>query len=342
MATPNKNLALPVFASSLWNVPVNSNFSITDAAVSGVQPINLAAYAGGPIVLTSTFPVVSSPLTSLSYIPAILAVSGALVQNVVITIPSGITGIWLVANYTSGAFTVTISSGGGGTSVICPRSVVFPITSDGTNIIEVGVQSAAFTVGDYKESASPAPQTGWQICYGQAISRTTYAALFAAIGTTYGTGDGSTTFNVPDCRGRIKAGADNMGGTAAGVLTGYTIGTTGGVQSSAIGVVNLPAHNHGVTDPGHTHGVTDPGHAHGPGAGVYFVNYSATVTASTIQDGGGASFYWTPTTATATAVTGITVNSATTGITTQNTGSGTLFSLVQPTIAAYVFIYAGV
>lgn len=186
MATPNKNLALPTFASSLWNVPVNSNFSITDAAVSGVQPINLAAYAGGPIVLTNTFPVVSSPLTSLSYIPAILALSGALVQNVVIQIPSGITGIWLVANYTSGAFTVTISSGGGGTSVTCPANVVFPVTSDGTNIIEVGVQSAAFTVGDYKESASSTPQTGWQICYGQAISRTTYAALFAAIGTLYG------------------------------------------------------------------------------------------------------------------------------------------------------------
>ena len=339
MATPNKNLALPVFASSLWNAPVNSNFSITDAAVSGVQPINLAAYSGGPIVLTSTFPVVSSPLTNLSYIPAILAVSGALVQNVVITIPSGITGVWLVANYTSGAFTVTISSGGGGTSVICPGNVVFPVTSDGTNIIEVGVQSAAFSVGDYKESASSAPQTGWQICYGQAISRTTYAALFAAIGTTYGTGDGSTTFNVPDCRGRIKAGADNMGGTAAGVLTGYTIGTAGGVQSSAIGVVNLPAHNHGVNDPGHIH--IENSHSH-----------TLNEYAGTFQDGNGASgivagMYGTrgitsPTGTDTTQSTTPTMQSAFTGITTQNTGTGTLFSLVQPTIAAFVFIYAGV
>ena len=335
MTTPNKNLALPTFASSLWNVPVNSNFSITDAAVSGVQPINLAAYSGGPVVLTNTFPVVSSPLTSLSYIPAILALSGALVQNVVITIPSGITGVWLVANYTSGAFTVTISSGGGGTSVACPRNVVFPVTSDGTNIIEVGVQSAAFTVGDYKESASSAPQTGWQICYGQAVSRTTYAALFAAIGTAYGAGDGSTTFNVPDCRGRVKAGADNMGGTAAGVLTGYTIGTSGGVQSSAIGVVNLPAHNHGVSDPGHNHGINDFGHNHsynvpqeaGFGAGVYPASAWNNLTNGQT---------------TGTSQTGITIQTGYTGITTQYTGSGTLFSLVQPTIAAYVFIYAGV
>ena len=335
MATPNKNLALPTFASSLWNVPVNSNFSITDAAVSGVQPINLAAYSGGPIVLTSTFPVVSSPLTNLSYIPAILALSGALVQNVVIQIPSGITGIWLVANYTSGAFTVTISSGGGGTSVNCPANVVFPVTSDGTNIIEVGVQSAAFTVGDYKESASSTPQTGWQICYGQAISRTTYAALFAAIGTLYGAGDGSTTFNVPDCRGRIKAGADNMGGAAAGVLTGYTIGTTGGAQSSASGVVNLPAHNHGVNDPSHNHGVNDPSHNHS-----YNVPQEAGFGA-----GGFPASAWNNLTngqTTGTSQTGISVKLAGTGITTQNTGSGTLFSLVQPTIAAYVFIYAGV
>lgn len=342
MSTPNKNLALPTFASSLWNAPVNSNFSITDAAVSGVQPINLAAYSGGPIVLTNTFPVVSSPLTSLSYIPAILALSGALVQNVVILVPSGITGIWLVANYTSGAFTVTISSGGGGTSVICPANVVFPVTSDGTNIIEVGVQSAAFSVGDYKESASSAPQTGWQICYGQAISRTTYAALFAAIGTLYGAGDGSTTFNVPDCRGRIRAGADNMGGTAAGVLSGYTIGTSGGVQSSAIGTVNLPAHNHGISDPGHYHGLTSPGHSHGTGAGSLFVNYTAASGNPTLQDGTGASIYWASSATTASAATGDYVNYASTGISTQNTGSGTLFSLVQPTIAAYVFIYAGV
>ena len=332
MATPNKNLALPTFASSLWNVPVNSNFSITDAAVSGVQPINLAAYAGGPIVLTSTFPIVSSPLTNLSYIPAILALSGALVQNVDIQVPSGITGIWLVANYTSGAFTVTISSGGGGTSVVCPANVVFPVTSDGTNIIEVGVQSAAFTVGDYKESASPAPQTGWQICYGQAISRTTYAALFAAIGTTYGAGDGSTTFNVPDCRGRVKAGADNMGGVAAGVLTGYTIGVIGGSQSYTLSLAQMPSHNHGVNDPGHNHGVNDPGHNHSN-------NYLSPGGYSFMDSGGSRLLSQIPI---PTAYTGVTIQTSYTGITTQYIGSGTPFSLVQPTIASYVFIYAGV
>lgn len=89
----------------------------------------------------------------------------------------------------------------------------------------------------YGGSAAP---SGWLLCYGQAISRTTYAALFTAIGTSYGTGDGSTTFNVPDARGRVLAGLDNMGGSAASRLTsttmspdGQTLGATGGTQTGS-------------------------------------------------------------------------------------------------------------
>ena len=61
---------------------------------------------------------------------------------------------------------------------------------------------------------------GWLLCHGQAVSRTTYADLFGAIGTAYGPGDGSTTFNLPDLRGRVAAGRDDMGGTDAGRLAG--------------------------------------------------------------------------------------------------------------------------
>ena len=76
---------------------------------------------------------------------------------------------------------------------------------------------------------------GWLLCFGQAISRTTYSTLFTAIGTTYGVGDGSTTFNLPDMRGQGTAGLDNMGGTSrdrvvdtdADVLGGE-IGDSGG------------------------------------------------------------------------------------------------------------------
>ncbi len=58
------------------------------------------------------------------------------------------------------------------------------------------------TTGDYKVSAQAADHGGWLLCNGTAVSRTTYADLFALIGTAFGVGDGSTTFNLPDCRGR--------------------------------------------------------------------------------------------------------------------------------------------
>lgn len=68
----------------------------------------------------------------------------------------------------------------------------------------------------YAGATAPA---GWLLCYGQAVSRTTYSALFAVIGTAYGAGDGSSTFSLPDLRGRVPAGRDNMGGSAASRLT---------------------------------------------------------------------------------------------------------------------------
>ena len=86
-----------------------------------------------------------------------------------------------------------------------------------------------------------APSSAFVLPYGQAISRTTYATLFVLVGTTFGAGDGSTTFNVPDLRGRGIFGQDNMGGSAANRITvaggnfdGTAIGGTGGGQKSDI------------------------------------------------------------------------------------------------------------
>ena len=121
--------------------------------------------------------------------------------------------------------------------------------------ISSGIGAVGFVpvgvVVPFAGSTSPA---GWELCYGQAISRTTYAGLFTTIGTTYGSGDGSTTFNVPDLRGRVSAGKDDMGGTAASRLTSTvltasnTLGATGGTQTHTLTSAQsgVPAHSHSI------------------------------------------------------------------------------------------------
>lgn len=85
---------------------------------------------------------------------------------------------------------------------------------------------------------SSAPE-GWMLCDGAAISRTTYAALFAVIGTTYGAGDGSSTFNLPDMRGRAGVGA----GTGSG-LTNRALGSNFGAETHQLTSSEMPVHSH--------------------------------------------------------------------------------------------------
>lgn len=95
------------------------------------------------------------------------------------------------------------------------------------------------------------------LCYGQAVSRSTYAVLFSQIGTTNGAGDGVNTFNVPDFRGRVPVGSDSIGGSAAGILPGVTtLGARGGEAAHVLLAAEMPSHNHGGTSGSggsHTH-----------------------------------------------------------------------------------------
>jgi microcystin-dependent protein len=126
-----------------------------------------------------------------------------------------------------------------------------------------------------------APSTDWLICDGTAVSRTFYAALFAVIGTAFGGGDGSTTFNLPDLRGRVPAGfalsgghgdvsaiGNNEGSTLANRRPKHPHSTTLGFSGTAgttgtDSVDHTHSGNTGGESATHTHGVTDPGHSHG-------------------------------------------------------------------------------
>jgi microcystin-dependent protein len=107
---------------------------------------------------------------------------------------------------------------------------------------------------------STAPNSNFVLPFGQAISRITYSSLFSLVGTTFGTGDGSTTFNIPDLRGRAIFGLDNMGGGAASRITvaggnfdGTVRGGTGGAENHILTTAEMPVHSHSINDPGHSH-----------------------------------------------------------------------------------------
>jgi microcystin-dependent protein len=161
-----------------------------------------------------------------------------------------------------GSIVVGVNATIGGNATISGNETVsgnLSVTGTMTNNGYAGGLVPPGFIGPYAGTTAP---TGWLLTYGQAVSRTTYAGLYTAIGTAYGAGDGSTTFNLPDLRGRAPFGKDDMGGTAAGRITNAvsglvatTLGVTGGDQ-------NVGAHGHGVTDLGHTHTVIDPGHFH--------------------------------------------------------------------------------
>lgn len=182
-------------------------------------------------------------------------------------------------------------------------------------------------VGSVIDFAGSAAPSGWLLCFGQSLLRTTYPELFTVIGTSFGAVDG-THFTLPDCRGRVGAGVDNMGGSAASRLTattmapdGNTLGATGGNQTVTLDSTMIPAHNHPSP------AVTDPTHHH-----------TAPTSPVGVTVAGGATNVMIPTGSTQTSdnATGI-ILAATTG----STGGGLAHANVQPTILFNKIIFAG-
>lgn len=106
----------------------------------------------------------------------------------------------------------------------------------GGGVVEVMAQTPAGVVSAFAGASAPA---GYLLCDGAAVSRTTYAALFAVLSTTYGTGDGSSTFNLPDLRTRVPVGKNSSG-------TFATLGAKGGAETVALSMSHLPARNFAV------------------------------------------------------------------------------------------------
>lgn len=171
--------------------------------------------------------------------------------------------------YTSGSPRVTFD----GESTMSTKAYPFvrsyvPVAGDRVLLVPVGttyliVGAISTGTGDGVPSGSvqmfagaTAP-SGWLLCNGQAVSRTTYARLFAAIGTTWGTGNGSSTFNVPDMRGRAPLGA----GTGTG-LTARTLGAKGGAEAHTLTEAQLAAHDHPFSGDSHSHGFSGDSHDH--------------------------------------------------------------------------------
>jgi microcystin-dependent protein len=237
-----------------------------------------------------------------------------------VSIPNGITtqvycdgstGFYFASNSSGGNFLVPGNFSAGGTGAILGAVALgSTLTVVGATTLSAGGTSTTPTTGDNSTNiattafvqttisaagisgqitmwpTASAP-SGWLICNGTAVSRTTYATLYGVIGTTFGAGDGSTTFNLPNYQGNVPLGASGT----------YPLASTGG---SADAIVVSHTHTATVTDIGHSHSYSEPAAAsNGQGGG-------GTNTQTLMQNP-------PPSVNTGTSTTGISVTNATTG-----------------------------
>lgn len=220
------------------------DISGSDTSVFGAQVVTQATNLNLTSIYRNNLIVTTAGLT-ISLLAAATATEGFIfsVQN---TSSSNVTIDPDGAETINGNATLTIPPNGGGT-IVCDGSnwqilSMVTVSADGDNTFTgtntfnaatsgFGIVPIGATVPYY---GTTAPNSSWLFPVGQAISRTTYADLFALIGTTYGSGDGSTTFNLPDVRARDQKALDNMGGSAASRISGFTsLGDTGGVTGTS-------------------------------------------------------------------------------------------------------------
>lgn len=182
-------------------------------------------------------------------------------------------------------------------------------------------------IGEITIWPTDTPPDGWKLCNGQALSRTSYGDVFAILGTIYGSGDGSTTFNLPDLRGRFALGQDDMGGSSANRVTAIqadNLGQGAGAESHTLTVAELASHNH--TQDAHNH--TQDAHSHA-------VKYQ-----SAGSNGAVAFKLATPVQATGGGTESATATNQATTATNQSTGGGSPHNSMPPYLTLNYIIYA--
>ena len=300
-----------------------SNPSSSDGLAQGDDHIRLVK-----AVLKATFANFTSAAlgaTQAQIDAAISAVVTGLTASVVSKGTLALPGVGFLSDpntglYSAGADEVDLSAGGvkvfgsTATATSIPKATTFGETITVTGAINGGTGQLPPLGSTVIWWTDTAPQ-GWLFANGQAVSRSTYAALFSLFGTSFGAGDSSTTFNVPDLRDVVPMGKGTMGGTSArGLITHLTTTTLGaviGAGTVTLDTTMIPSHTHTNTlsDPGHTHSHTTANVSNaGSYAGVQF-------------DGpGGGNFY---TAAMSSVTTGITITNA-------SQGGGAAHTNVQP------------
>lgn len=218
-----------------WVSQVNNNATSPENSSADWQPEGASIYSFSVLNANVT-------LTNAQAAHPVLVVTGTLTANVSVILPAFLKTWAVVDNSNHASYSLSFKTANG--TGVSLKTAVEQIVCDGTNILRVGADpSMLIPTGMIVPFTGTAIPAGYLVANGQAVSRTLYADLFAVIGTTYGSGDGSTTFNVPDYINRF-----------------IRYGNVGQVGTKVAG--SLQAHTHGVNQSAHTHGLTDPGHIH--------------------------------------------------------------------------------
>jgi microcystin-dependent protein len=291
---------------------LNENTMLSESAFKAPSQLSVVNYianqvAGGVTYRgTLSLPDTFATMTSNSYLAGVLSVATG---DMFVALTDGI--------LTMSDGTITVSKG----DALIINTDSLKTATTVAMIDDISPSYPTVSVGDSKDSWVIADHEGWLLEDGRAISRVTYADLFALIGISQGAGDGSTTFNLPDSRGRVTTGSGQGTG-----LTNRVLGSKFGTENETLDISQIPSHLH-TNDHGHSHNHTvsdiNPGgktSVSGPGLfnnrDVYDSEETNTQTTST------RSLSYTGNTG--------------------SVGGGQSHNNMQPSIAKNVFVYVGV